>query len=88
MTQRKLKQFDLFTDNWAVTFIETPPTLSSKQARWLNGIQEFKFHIKGNLNRVADALSQSSEMINAISTVMNYRIGLKNIMKMMNIGSQ
>ena len=43
--------FELHTDNWVLTFIQTHPTLLSRQARWLDVIQEFEFkvlHIKGN----------------------------------------
>ncbi|GBG64819.1 hypothetical protein CBR_g48287 [Chara braunii] len=53
--------FTVRTDNFVVQAFLTKPKLPPRQARWWRDLSEFSFtteHIKGETNRVADALSQ------------------------------
>ena len=53
--------FTVRTDNSVVQAFLTKPKLSPRQARWWRDLSEFSFtcvHIKGETNRVADALSR------------------------------
>jgi hypothetical protein len=55
------KHFKLYTDNQAVSFFLSQPSLSPRQARWLYTISEYDFdiyHQPGTRNVVADALSR------------------------------
>jgi hypothetical protein len=57
------------TDHEALKYISTQPTLSKRQARWVEFIQQFDYDIKykpGIGNRVADALSRKVNAINAL----------------------
>ncbi|KAJ9519493.1 hypothetical protein QJQ45_000590 [Haematococcus lacustris] len=57
--------FNLLTDNWATTHIQTQPRLDCRrQARWMEVLQEYDCiidHIPGKQNIVADALSRRSD---------------------------
>lgn len=63
----------VITDNWAVKWIKTQPTLSQRQARWLETLESIDFevvHRPGATNVVADALSRRADLaLNALSTV-------------------
>uniref|UniRef100_A0A388KQL4 Reverse transcriptase n=1 Tax=Chara braunii TaxID=69332 RepID=A0A388KQL4_CHABU len=53
--------FTVRTDNSVVQAFLTKPTVTPRQARWWRDLSEFSFtteHIKGETNRVADALSR------------------------------
>jgi len=52
------------TDHKSLEFLQTQPTLSSRQARWMETLSQFDFTIKyrkGNTNIVADALSRRAD---------------------------
>jgi len=54
-------RFEILTDNWATKYIQSKPHLNSRQARWMETLQEFDFDIRhrpGSSNVVADALSR------------------------------
>jgi hypothetical protein len=54
------RKFLLLTDNSGVKYMFNQPNLNARQARWLSFLSEFDFevrHIKGEENKVADALS-------------------------------
>lgn len=63
----------IVTDNWATKYIQTKPDLNSRQARWLDTLQEFDLdiiHRPGKTNVVADALSRRPDyVLNAITWV-------------------
>lgn len=55
------EHFILETDHSPLTYLQTQPLLSRKQARWLEFFEQFHFEVrykKGIQNRVADALSR------------------------------
>jgi len=54
----------IHTDHRSLQWISTQPTLSQRQARWVEGLQDFSFtieYVAGKENRVADALSRRSD---------------------------
>ena len=54
------RNFDILTDHHPLVYLDTQPTLSRRQARWLEYMQEFKYnirYIKSSKNVAADALS-------------------------------
>lgn len=61
------------TDHLSLKYLQTQPTLSRRQARWLETLQEFDLEITyqaGSTNVVADALSRRPDLqINAVSTI-------------------
>ena len=64
------RKFDILTDHHPLVYLDTQPTLSRRQARWLEYMQEFKYnirYIKGSKNVAADALSRNP--INSLLTV-------------------
>lgn len=65
------RKFTVVTDHHSLQYIHTQPTLSKRQAGWLDLLQEFDFTVKyqpGKANVVADALSRLVATISA-STV-------------------
>ena len=52
---------DVFTDSICVTHLKTQPSLSPRQARWLEFLSQFRLdirHVAGKHNAAADALSR------------------------------
>ena len=59
-------EFVLYTDNHALMYIMQQPKLNRKHAKWVEYLQSFTFvikHISGQANKVADALSRRSLVI-------------------------
>ena len=55
------RRFELRTDHCGLKYLFDQPTLNARQARWLEFLCEFDFevkHIKGEENKVTDALSR------------------------------
>ncbi len=51
----------IFTDHQSINYLKTQPHLTSRQARWLELMEEYDYEIqylKGKENVVADALSR------------------------------
>ena len=60
------KEFILFPNNHALQFIMKQPKLSQKHVKWVEFLQGFTFfskHVSGKANKVADALSKKSLMV-------------------------
>lgn len=58
------RKFTVHTDHNSLKYLNTQQTLSSKQVRWIQKLLEFDFvirPIKGKSNKVADALSRTSQ---------------------------
>jgi transposase InsO family protein len=58
------REFTLFTDNAAVSYVLKQKVLTPKQARWVQTLAEYEFnlvHKPGKLNVVADALSRRQD---------------------------
>jgi len=56
------KQFTAYTDRRALKFIQSQPYLTSRQARWVEALQEFDIqiaYVPGELNQLADLLSRN-----------------------------
>lgn len=63
--------FKCVTDHQSLKYINTQPTLSKRQARWVERLQQFDFDIEykpGTTNVVADALSRIPHTAATIST--------------------
>ena len=56
--------FHLFTDNMAVVHLRTKPTLTKREARWVEFLADFDFtvHYKPGLSNVADTLSRRPDL--------------------------
>lgn len=55
------RPFDVYTDHHPLRYLPSQPSLSKRQARWLDTLAEFDYTVKyipGPSNRVADALSR------------------------------
>ena len=55
------RPFDVYTDHHPLRYLQSQPTLSKRQARWLDTLAEFDYTVKyipGPSNHVADALSR------------------------------
>jgi hypothetical protein len=60
------KEFVLYSDNQALQFITRQEKLNQRHAKWVEFMQKFIFvikHISGSANKVADALSRRSFII-------------------------
>ena len=60
------KEFVLYSNNHALQYIMQQPKLNQKHAKWVEFLQSFTFmlkHISGQSNRVVDALSRRSLII-------------------------
>ena len=60
------KEFILYLDNQTLQYIMKQPKLSQKHAKWVEYLQSFNFvlkHISGQPNKVIDALSRKSMLI-------------------------
>ena len=65
------EKFVVETDHNSLRYIQTQPSLSNRQARWLEKLAEFDYdvkYLKGAENVVADALSREA-VVAAVSTV-------------------
>jgi hypothetical protein len=74
------KKFELRTDHNGLKYLFDQPTLNARQIRWLEFLCEYDFdirHIKGQDNKVADALSRKVHELHA-TTISMYRIELKD----------
>jgi hypothetical protein len=57
------KEFVLYSDNQALQFITRQEKLNQRHAKWIEFMKNFTFfikHISGNANKVVDALSRRS----------------------------
>jgi len=63
------KEFIVFTDNQALSFLNRQDKLNQKHIKWMEFMQAYTFsikHKKGIVNKVADALSRRNLMIQTI----------------------
>jgi hypothetical protein len=75
------KIFELRTNHNDLKYLFDQPTLNVRQSRWLEFLFEYDFdikHIKGNKNKVADALSRRVHELHA-TTISKYQTDLKGI---------
>jgi hypothetical protein len=66
------RRFTVLTDHNSLQYINTQPTLSKRQAAWLDLLQEFDFTVQytpGKSNVVADALSRLVGVISASTVI-------------------
>jgi hypothetical protein len=60
------KEFVLYSDNQALQFITRQEKLNQRHAKWVEFMHNFTFvikHISGSSNKVADALSRRSLVV-------------------------
>lgn len=57
--------FTVCTDNSSVSFLETKPTLTPKQARWMEDLAQYNFQIQGikGAKNMADGLSRRPDLM-------------------------
>jgi len=63
------KEFVVFTDNHALSFLNNQDKLSHRHIKWMEYLQSYTFtikHKKGQANKVADALSRRSVLVQEI----------------------
>ena len=76
------KEFVLHSDNHALQFINSHPKLNQKHAKWVEFFQNFTFAIKhtsGKSNKVVDALSRVSFLLQEIKFS---TLGFENLIDM------
>ena len=64
-------QFKILTDHHPLKYLDTQKSLSRKQARWVEFMQEFDYeieYVKGTLNIVPDSLSRKHQEIHKVSS--------------------
>ena len=67
------------TDNKGLKYLLDQPNLNARQARWLAFLSEYDFkiqHIKGEENKVADALSRNARL-NFTIVISTYTIDME-----------
>ena len=60
------KEFVLYSDNHALQFVTQQEKLNQRYVKWVEYMQNFTFvikHISGTANKVADALSRKSLLL-------------------------
>ena len=65
-------KFTIFTDHHPLKYRDEPKTLSRKQARWVEFMQEFEYtskYIKGKSSIVADDFSRKSKEVHMTSSI-------------------
>ena len=68
------------TDNKGLKYLLDQPNLNARQARWLAFLSKYDFkiqHIKGEENKVADALSINARL-NFMATISTYKTDLED----------
>jgi hypothetical protein len=73
------KRFELRTNHNGLKYLFDQPTLNARQSRWLEFLSEYNFdikHIKGQENKVVDALSRRVHEFHA-TTISMYQSDLK-----------
>ncbi len=74
-----VQKFTIMTDHHPLKYLDTQKTLSKKQARWVEFMQEFNYsinYIKGKSSIVADALSRKNKTAHHKSTEIVRKITL------------
>ena len=74
------KKFELRTNYCGLKHLFRKPTLNDRQTRWLKFLSEYDFkikHIKGNENKVVDALNKRSHEM-YIATISMDKTDLKD----------
>jgi hypothetical protein len=73
------KRFKIKTDHHGLKYLFDQPTLNARHSRWLEFLCEYDFdikHIKGNENKVVDALSRRVHEMHATTFIM-YQMDLQ-----------
>ena len=73
------RRFELRTDHNGLKYLFDQPTLNARQSRWLEFLCGYDFdikHIKGNQNKVADALSRRVHELHVMAISM-YQTDIK-----------
>uniref|UniRef100_A0A388KKV7 Reverse transcriptase n=1 Tax=Chara braunii TaxID=69332 RepID=A0A388KKV7_CHABU len=74
--------FYLRTDHQTLKWIKTQPTLSNALKRWIEVIDQYDFkleYLKGEYNKVADALSRQSVSMDFMDTLVTSKSGKRHI---------
>ena len=74
------KIFLLMSDNINLKYLFDQKNLNARKARWLAFLSEYDFeikHIKGNKNKVADALSRNA-VTNFVASISSYKTELED----------
>jgi hypothetical protein len=75
------KKFKLRTDHIGLKYLFEQPTLNARKTRWQEFLSEYEFdikHIKGEENKVVDALSRRVNLMHA-TVVSMHQAYLKSI---------